>query len=273
MKPHHHLNLNRWFHPLRFSIRLMIKHPPSHSLTQDHSSSNPHCRKKLPKAQEFVHAKSLFIYMAVSFCYSVSLPQCILILPLPLLFSLVAAVSQFLLHLLCVELRAYYSSSILISLIFSSPPTHILSSNTCFHYCAGVAVSAHPRVCLNARGHLSRPQFLVFLPLSPWERLSLLGPHPRPSSGSSSLQVCFVSSDRFVTICTNFASSLIFVGASFTCCRVVFRLVLRHGKTCPLLDLPKVPTFLLAHRVHRSFSHHLAFVRYFFSWMQRVLLS
>ena len=105
----------------------MIKHPPSHSLTQDHSSSNPHCRKKLPEAQEFVHAKSLFIYMAVSFCYSVSLPQCILILPLPLLFSLVAAVSQFLLHLLCVELRAYYSSSILISLIFfltaNSPPT------------------------------------------------------------------------------------------------------------------------------------------------------
>ena len=101
----------------------MIKHPPSHSLTQDHSSSNPHCRKKLPKAQEFVHAKSLFIYMAVSFCYSVSLPQCILILLLPLLFSLVAAVSQFLLHLLCVELRAYYSSSILISLIFFSPPT------------------------------------------------------------------------------------------------------------------------------------------------------
>ncbi|KAG2608409.1 hypothetical protein PVAP13_4NG317800 [Panicum virgatum] len=124
MKPHHHLNLNRSstiHHPPSHS--LTQDHPPSHSLTQDHSSSNPHCRKKLPEAQEFVHAKSLFIYMAVSFCYSVSLPQCILILPLPLLFSLVAAVSQFLLHLPCVELRAYYSSSILISLIFFSPPT------------------------------------------------------------------------------------------------------------------------------------------------------
>ena len=34
--------------------------------------------------------------------------------------------------------------------------------------------------------------------------------------------------------------------------RVVFRLVLRHGQTCPLLDLPKVPTFLL----HIVFTGH-----------------
>ena len=101
----------------------MIQHPPSHSLTQGHSSSNPNCRKKLPEAQEFVHAKSLFIYVAISLCYFVSLPQRILILPLPLIFSLVVAVSQSLLHLLCVKVRADYSSSVLIPLIFFSPPT------------------------------------------------------------------------------------------------------------------------------------------------------
>ena len=79
MKLHHHLNLNRQIFIIRVFLYVRLSQQPNFSFISWTSTISPthtrpciflsHHRKKLLADQEFAHAKSIFIYMVVLFCF------------------------------------------------------------------------------------------------------------------------------------------------------------------------------------------------------------